>query len=446
MARNRWFALIVLAAAALCATGQEQEDTAPPARPGLALGETVLVNGVLSAFNRFVTQVDYAQVDLDSIKTNLNAPWVWDRDDFLVNHVGHPYHGSYYFDVGRSNGLSFYPSTLMNMAGSISWELFCENEIPSRNDFITTTVGGAALGEMFHKLYLVASQASFPLAFLISPMDGLNRSRLRAVRERHPPKTVCSLALGVQEPGVNDPDDFPVALSSEIDIEYGNPYGADSRIPYQSFEQRWLFGASLDSYRFGFFSDGFLRSWALADDDRRRTSAGISLHYDALLEPDFVFSANSVGATLKHERTFAGKTRLRFYSHVNWILLGASDNSLLREEYEEGDSDEERRVYDLSTGLGVELGLAWKHPEIGNLFASIYDSFLGILPDSAVEEGYRGKVFVEMLRLSYERGLSSRWYTGLSAALNRKRAFYRDYDSTPETKATVDLYVKRLFL
>jgi len=42
--------------------------------------------------------------------------------------------------------------------------------------------------------------------------------------------------------------------------------------------------------------------------------------------------------------------------------------------------------------------------------------------------------------------LSSRWFTGFTAGLYRKRALYRDYDTVPESKAALDFYVKRVFL
>ena len=77
--------------------------------------------------------------------------WVWDLDDFLVNQVGHPYQGNNYFTAGRANGLSFYESAAVTAFGSGTWEYFGETNHASLNDFINTTLGGIALGEMFHR-------------------------------------------------------------------------------------------------------------------------------------------------------------------------------------------------------------------------------------------------------------------------------------------------------
>ena len=77
--------------------------------------------------------------------------WVWDLDDFPVNQIGHPYQGNNYFTSGRANGLSFYESSAVAAFGSGTWEYFGETNLPSLNDFINTTLGGIALGEMFHR-------------------------------------------------------------------------------------------------------------------------------------------------------------------------------------------------------------------------------------------------------------------------------------------------------
>ena len=82
---------------------------------------------------------------------NMEQGWVWDLDDFVVNQVGHPYQGSNYFNTGRANGLSFYESAAVTAFGSATWEYFGETNHASLNDLINTTLGGIALGEMFHR-------------------------------------------------------------------------------------------------------------------------------------------------------------------------------------------------------------------------------------------------------------------------------------------------------
>ena len=78
--------------------------------------------------------------------------WVWDLDDFVVNQIGHPYQGSNYYNAGRANGLSFYESAAMAAFGSATWEFYGETNKASLNDFINTTLGGIAIGEVLHRV------------------------------------------------------------------------------------------------------------------------------------------------------------------------------------------------------------------------------------------------------------------------------------------------------
>lgn len=58
-----------------------------------------------------------------------------------------PCHGALYYQMARVNGFGFYESVPFTCAGSLMWEYIMENEQPSLNDLISTTVGGAAIGE-----------------------------------------------------------------------------------------------------------------------------------------------------------------------------------------------------------------------------------------------------------------------------------------------------------
>ena len=82
---------------------------------------------------------------------NMENGWVWDLDDFVVNQIGHPYQGSNYYNAGRANGLSFYESAAMAAFGSATWEYYGETNHASLNDFINTTLGGIAIGEVLHR-------------------------------------------------------------------------------------------------------------------------------------------------------------------------------------------------------------------------------------------------------------------------------------------------------
>ncbi len=86
------------------------------------------------------------------MRNNLNTLPVWDTNQFTTNFIGHPYHGSIYFNSARTNGFNFYESILFTLGGSLMWEYLMETKPPSRNDLGATTFGGTAIGEISYRL------------------------------------------------------------------------------------------------------------------------------------------------------------------------------------------------------------------------------------------------------------------------------------------------------
>ena len=122
----------------------------PPRRPGKAVLQATFINVIYGLANLARGQVT-ARITPKTWWANMEQGWVWDLDDFTVNQIGHPYQGNNYFNTGRANGLSFYESAAVTAFGSATWEYFGETNHASLNDFINTTLGGIALGEMFHR-------------------------------------------------------------------------------------------------------------------------------------------------------------------------------------------------------------------------------------------------------------------------------------------------------
>ena len=91
-------------------------------------------------------------VSLASIRRNLHSSWTVDHDPFRVNQLGHPYQGSVYYGLARSNGFNFWESFGFAFAGSAIWEIAGETTPPSKNDQITTSIGGTFLGESLFRM------------------------------------------------------------------------------------------------------------------------------------------------------------------------------------------------------------------------------------------------------------------------------------------------------
>ena len=120
------------------------------------LGTTVIAFGVLWAMPESVTNWDKEEIKEKSIlwkwKENVKAGPVWDKDNWVLNWITHPYSGGIYYMTARSSGFtvleSFGYSAIMS---TFFWEYGIEAfaEVPSIQDLVITPVFGAAVGEGF---------------------------------------------------------------------------------------------------------------------------------------------------------------------------------------------------------------------------------------------------------------------------------------------------------
>lgn len=116
-----------------------------------------------------------------NLKRAYTTPPVWDKDGWVVNYIGHPVQGSFYFNAMRSQGAGFWESTAFNVFHTLFWEYFLEaiNEQPSINDLLTTTGAGIALGELSHLATMRMKKGGFTtfekiLITLINPFYAIN--------------------------------------------------------------------------------------------------------------------------------------------------------------------------------------------------------------------------------------------------------------------------------
>lgn len=77
---------------------------------------------------------------------------VWDKDDWVLNYIGHPIAGSYYYNAVRSQNATRLQSFLFATVQSCIWEYIIEGtaERPSIQDLFVTPVVGALIGEPIH--------------------------------------------------------------------------------------------------------------------------------------------------------------------------------------------------------------------------------------------------------------------------------------------------------
>ncbi|NCI50098.1 DUF3943 domain-containing protein [Sediminibacterium roseum] len=321
--------------------------------------ELALAEAVPFSFNRYVQHTDFAQVDWQSTGHNLNpANWRYDSDDFGTNNFSHPYHGSLYYNSFRSNGYSFWQSVPATAIGSYIWETFGENEAPSPNDFINTTFGGIVLGEMTHRLAnkIVNNrrrgfrrQVNEVVAFLINPMNGLNRiidgrwgRRMNNSVETDSSKIYAEFDIGQRK--FNTGNQVPPRFGwyGHIKFLYGTPF-QNYRKPFSNISINVEAGHDDSSLINVVSVYGSLAGWEIIDNERMQSYAILSANYDYIHNEAFFYGAQSVKINIISNYGLMRKAKISTAGSAGITLLAA-----IPDAYKYG-----IRPYDYGSGINI---------------------------------------------------------------------------------------------
>lgn len=429
------------------------DNSIPAQRRGVAIAEIAANNVVVNLFDRSVLG-DWADTNLQSSWQNIEGPWTFDEDPFPVNEIIHPIEGSLYFDAGRSNGLGFWESSGWTAAGAVMWKIMGEVEDPMINDVITTTLGGMALGEMVHRLYIEAQREDSPERHFISPFEAGNQALFGKSRDEMLDGSVdLSVESGIGAPylnpnpsrGMASGPGFPVGEVG-YSLNYGNPFG-DRSGPFDYFEQRFAIAGSPSFYGVSFFSNGTLASIPILDNAEGRLSLAASLHYDYLYSSLIELSANALGLSLIGEKAGPREFRLKGELHISALALGTDENEYAREFDGPQGINEEGRDYDWCLGAEAKLYLSASMPLLGifSLEVTCYD----FLPISTIQVPSSPSApldysFVGIANLSYEHSICKNLRLGGSFLLYLKDAYYDSLPTVGESIEVVSIYTRVL--
>ncbi|MES2574749.1 MAG: DUF3943 domain-containing protein [Bacteroidota bacterium] len=120
------------------------------------VGATVIAFGVLWSMPENATNWDKKEMKEKGVfwkwKENVKAGPVWDKDDWVLNWISHPYCGGIYYMTARSSGFNMFESFGYSaIMSTFFWEYGIEAfaEVPSVQDLIITPVMGSVVGEGF---------------------------------------------------------------------------------------------------------------------------------------------------------------------------------------------------------------------------------------------------------------------------------------------------------
>ncbi|WP_404369817.1 DUF3943 domain-containing protein [Corallococcus coralloides] len=337
------------------------------AHPWLAVGEVTAINLFVWTWDRVLANKDWAKVSPSTWAKNLRTGFVWDADGFLTNQFAHPYHGSLYYTAARDNGVPYAAALAFTLFGSAQWELFAENELPSANDLINTSVGGMAIGEGLYRLssLVLDTEARGGERFVreltaaaMSPVRGFNRV-VRGDVTRHEPTppdwrpsdlsiwgNLGYLKLGDGRPLAWGEDQFFLHAA----MRYGDMYQGDIRRPFDAFDARVQFTSKESSFISHARIQGLLLKASLWSTEKDELRFGLLQQLSIVDTEAYELGGQSVEAGLLHERQLGARSKLRTALLVDGSLLtGISSEH----------SGVAGRNYDYGPGLGLNLQVAY---------------------------------------------------------------------------------------
>jgi hypothetical protein len=353
----------------------------------IPIGEVIGLNIFVWSLSRYVVPAPWARISINSVKENWKHQWVWDSDHFRTNQLGHPYHGNLHFNSARSNGLSFWESAPYALAGSYMWEMCMEINYPSRNDLITTTMGGIALGEMTYRLSSkILDERTTGAervwreigAFLLAPTRGVNRffrgemSRVKQKSSYEIEDVYSSMSVGpalFYKPGQIYNANGNVSF--RLDLYYGNPYEEKTRKPFDFFNVKTIFNigtqplvnqVSVIGYLFG-------KNYKYKAD--QKILVGLFQHFDYLNNTSYEIFGQSIGPGIIYKFPTVSDVEFSSSLHFAGIVLGGGSN--IKEAFKYEADGTAYRDYNFSVGFTSKFESIINIKKRAYLFLGLYN-------------------------------------------------------------------------
>jgi hypothetical protein len=337
---------------------------------GFAIGEVILVNQIVWAYNEYIRGADFTQVNPRS------HGFEYDDNHFNNNQFAHPYHGSLYFNSGRTNGYNYWASLGFAVTGSFMWECCGETHPMAINDWINTSIGGAAIGEMLYRVgsTILDNESSGKERVwrelgngLLNPVRGFNRlvsGRTGEVgpnpEERRPGLLRNALTAGVrviESTTTSTTGEFFESSETtaffEVDYGYGDGWAAEKAGAFEFF----LFNLQAnfgDKQTIGRLQiRGNLWSSPLKNTQKTSHTFAVLQNFDYVNNNAFEFGGQSFSTAILSRFQLSDKLQLRTQVDATALLLGAVNSEYA---FAADLEDQERlREYDYGPGLGGRL-------------------------------------------------------------------------------------------
>ncbi len=404
--------------------------------------EVVGLNLFVGAFNTYVTKEDFAKISWKTIENNFKTGFVWDEDDYLTNQFFHPFHGSLYYNSARSNGLEFWEAVPYSLGGSLMWELFMENEPPSHNDLVNTTVSGITMGEISYRvsnLIIDESAVGFErflrefTSTVINPMQGFNRLIRGDMWKAGSPNKRSDFnfvfSTGVHNlffsKNINDSKTY---LTLRADLNYGNIFDVSKhKKPFDYFSLHTEFNIAEGDDIIGIFASGVLVDNKIYLFENTDNIFGLYKEIDILINETYQLSATSLTAKIINRVPLSTSIKMQNNLNVSAIVMGATNSQYAAEEGKE---------YNLGPGASGSIGIRFIFDDLGEVYSNYKRYWVHTLA------GAEGNEFVGLLNTGINLQLSRKTALGMEFLLYERYGDYEYYENYSSSNSALRFYVK----
>jgi hypothetical protein len=423
---------------------------------GWATAEMLAINFGASMINEYVRDANFNQISPRSFWANLKEGFTYDDNEFKTNQLIHPFNGATYYNAARANGIDFWGSSAMAIAGAFVWECCGETHPMSFNDMISTGIGGIARGEVSYRISsLILDNTKRgkgrlgreAAALLFNPVRGFNRLVSGDATEvkGNPvdrwdwrPDFQLTVRAGARVIGEGESitENTNTYGMLEWVLNYGNPWDGKDHRPYDRFDvhAQSNFGDKTRLGRLLIRGDVFTKPLG----DGKKHVLTLQQDFDYIDNEAYEYGGQSLGPGLLSMWTPSGK--LRFFTRLQayGILLGGinSDYSALADV-----ANQERiREYDYGPGLGGAIELYLQRKNLPLLTARYRYSYIDVSngsiyngeTESGAKIGLESTHDVHQVNLKLEVPIGRSLTVGADGSVFLRRSRYEITEDTPE--------------
>lgn len=427
---------------------------------GRALALNVGVNLFVWGMNKFVLKyvdvlengdtVHWPDVSWESWKTNFHEGFNYDDNAFSNNQIAHPYHGSLYYNGARANGFGYWESMPFAFLGSFMWEYMGETWRPAYNDWLNTSVGGIALGEMTYRFSstildntATGSNRTMREFFgaLVSPVRGFNRLITGQMfqqgpnpEDRIPKRYEADAVIGLRRIAEGESlSDGRNQVFIGFDFRYGDPFDPEFSKPFQAFSFG-LQANSNDAKKIGQAQvRGVLTTRDLHRSERAQLVIAATQNYDYVNQlvdvadsSKIELGGQSFGVGLLYHRALSSTWDLASSLQLNATVIGAFNSE---------HAEVVGRTYDYGPGASGYLDLRFRRKGFQVARLNLGSFFVH------TTNGAEGDHIANLLTLDLRAPIRDPFGVGVSGTVLQRNSYYRSFPDSQTRNPMVKAFV-----